>query len=70
MSQNIHTNGIYPELTTGLAELIEKETETYYRSDPDPFDNRHPSVSKPDCSLGTLLKKVVRERGLHDHVSQ
>ena len=25
-----------------LAEIIEKETEAYYKMDPDPFDDRHP----------------------------
>jgi len=25
-----------------LAEIIERETEAYYKMDPDPFDDRHP----------------------------
>ena len=25
-----------------MAELVEKETEAWYKMDPDPFDNRHP----------------------------
>lgn len=26
-----------------LAEIVERETETYLKMDPDPFDDRHPS---------------------------
>ena len=26
-----------------IAELVEKETEAWYKMDPDPFDDRHPS---------------------------
>ena len=25
-----------------MAEIVEKETEAYYKMDPDPFDDRHP----------------------------
>lgn len=25
-----------------MADLVEKETEAYYKMDPDPFDDRHP----------------------------
>jgi len=25
-----------------LAEIIERETEAFYKMDPDPFDDRHP----------------------------
>jgi len=25
-----------------MSEIIEKETEAYYKMDPDPFDDRHP----------------------------
>jgi len=27
-----------------LAEIIERETEAYYKMDPDPFDDRHPGI--------------------------
>ena len=27
-----------------MAELVEKETEAWYKMDPDPFDNRHPGM--------------------------
>ena len=29
-------------VTNRLAEIIERETEAYYKMDPDPFDDRHP----------------------------
>ena len=36
-----------------LAEIIEKETEAYYKMDPDPFDDRHPGkiffFTKSEC---------------------
>jgi len=31
-----------------LAEIIEKETEAYYKMDPDPFDDRHPGKPSYD----------------------
>lgn len=27
-----------------MAELVEKETEAWYKMDPDPFDDRHPGI--------------------------
>lgn len=44
-----------------LAELIETETENYYKMDPDPFDERHPSRADPDCQLGLMLKVLFRK---------
>lgn len=29
--------------------------------DPDPFDERHPSRSDPDCKLGQILKVLFRK---------
>ncbi|CAG2115601.1 unnamed protein product, partial [Medioppia subpectinata] len=43
-----------------IAELVEKETEAYLKMDPDPFDDRHPSRARPDCSLGLVLKTLFR----------
>lgn len=45
---------------TRLAELVERETEAYLKMDPDPFDDRHPSRARPDCTLGHLLKALFR----------
>lgn len=33
---------LYMFLIIRLAEIIERETEAYYKMDPDPFDDRHP----------------------------
>ncbi|RWS14691.1 protein VPRBP-like isoform X2 [Dinothrombium tinctorium] len=43
-----------------ISELIEKETESYIKTDPDPFDDRHPSRARPDCCLGVLLKNLFK----------
>ena len=50
---------VVPALTR-MAEIVEKETESYYKMDPDPFDDRHPSRARPDCSLGILLKMIFK----------
>ncbi|KAI1277988.1 Protein mahjong [Halotydeus destructor] len=43
-----------------IAELIEKEIEAFLKMDPDPFDDRHPSRARPDCSLGITLKTLFK----------
>ncbi|XP_015243536.1 PREDICTED: protein VPRBP-like isoform X1 [Cyprinodon variegatus] len=43
---------------TKISELIEKETEEFYKSDPDPFDDRHPERAHPNCMLGQLLRMI------------
>ncbi|XP_055695388.1 protein mahjong isoform X2 [Lutzomyia longipalpis] len=48
-------------ILTRLAELIEEETEIYMQKDPDPFDERHPSRTDPDCELGRMLKLLFRK---------
>lgn len=44
-----------------LAEIIELETENYLKMDPDPFDERHPSRTDPECKLGQILKIMFRK---------
>ncbi|XP_060518172.1 protein mahjong-like isoform X1 [Cylas formicarius] len=46
---------------TRMAEIIEVETENYLKMDPDPFDERHPSRTDPDCKLGQILKAMFRK---------
>ncbi|EFA04458.2 Protein mahjong-like Protein [Tribolium castaneum] len=46
---------------TRLAEICEVETENYLKMDPDPFDERHPSRTDPDCKLGQILKALFRK---------
>ncbi|XP_055383452.1 protein mahjong isoform X2 [Condylostylus longicornis] len=43
-----------------LSEIFEEETDIYTRKDPDPFDERHPSRTDPDCELGRSLKLLFR----------
>lgn len=43
-----------------LADIVEKETETWYKIDPDPFDDRHPGRSDPNCPLGHVLKAIFK----------
>lgn len=47
-----------------LAEIIEVETDNYYKMDPDPFDERHPSRADPDCQLGHILKVLFKKDSL------
>lgn len=44
-----------------LSEIFEEETEIYMCKDPDPFDERHPSRTDPDCELGRMLKLLFRK---------
>uniref|UniRef100_A0A8C9REW9 DDB1- and CUL4-associated factor 1 n=1 Tax=Scleropages formosus TaxID=113540 RepID=A0A8C9REW9_SCLFO len=47
-------------ILTKISELIERETEEYHKSDPDPFDDRHPGRADPECTLGHLLKILFK----------
>uniref|UniRef100_A0A182J9K7 Uncharacterized protein n=1 Tax=Anopheles atroparvus TaxID=41427 RepID=A0A182J9K7_ANOAO len=54
--------GFDPEpIVARLAELFENETEAYKMKDPDPFDERHPSRTDPNCELGRMLKALFRK---------
>ncbi|CAH0556965.1 unnamed protein product [Brassicogethes aeneus] len=55
-----HNYDPVPTLTR-LAEIIEVETDNYMKLDPDPFDERHPSRTDPDCKLGQILKALFRK---------
>lgn len=46
------------------------ETERYMRKDPDPFDERHPSRTDPDCELGRMLKLLFRKDHFMTRVSR
>lgn len=54
---------------TRLAEIIEQETENYLKMDPDPFDERHPSRTDPDCIFGHILKVMFRKENFMTKVS-
>ena len=49
-----------PQLNA-LSELLEKEMDTFYGLDPDPYDDRHPSRIFPSCGFGTLLKLFFKK---------
>lgn len=58
-----HTTPSYDPIPTltRLAEIIEAETENFMKKDPDPFDERHPSRTDPDCALGHALKVMFKK---------
>lgn len=39
------------------------------RKDPDPFDERHPSRTDPECELGRMLKLLFRKDHFMTRVS-
>ena len=58
-----HVSPTYDPIPTlqRLAEIIELETENYLKMDPDPFDERHPSRTDPECNFGHILKVLFRK---------
>lgn len=54
--------GVKPtSLIQDISYLLEKEANAYVLQDPDPFDDRHPGRSIPDCVLGHLLKVLCED---------
>ncbi|XP_050398769.1 DDB1- and CUL4-associated factor 1 [Patella vulgata] len=52
-----------------LAEIIEIETEAFYKLDLDPFDDRHPDRADPTCGLGKVLVNLSKnERFMNELV--
>ncbi|XP_070545766.1 DDB1- and CUL4-associated factor 1-like [Ptychodera flava] len=43
-----------------MSEIVERETENFLKSDPDPFDDRHPARTDPSCALGQLLRVLFK----------
>ncbi|XP_046975211.1 protein mahjong isoform X3 [Vanessa cardui] len=58
-----HTSPNYDPIPTltRIAEIIEAETENFMKKDPDPFDERHPSRTDPECALGHALKVMFKK---------
>ncbi|XP_053623270.1 protein mahjong [Plodia interpunctella] len=58
-----HTSPSYDPIPTltRIAEIIEAETENFMKKDPDPFDERHPSRTDPECALGHALKVMFKK---------
>jgi len=65
-----HTqNGYDPtQILHKMADILEKETNVYMASDPDPFEERHPSRVDPDCQLGLVLKAYFKKESLVQEV--
>ena len=53
-----------------MAELLERETEEYYKMDPDPFDDRHPGRAVPMCALGHLMKTLFKNEDFMNKVKR
>ncbi|CAJ1051159.1 DDB1- and CUL4-associated factor 1-like isoform X3 [Xyrichtys novacula] len=53
-------------ILTKISEQIERETEVFYKADPDPFDDRHPGRADPGCVLGQLLKTIFSKDNFSD----
>jgi len=62
-------NGYNPtDIIHKMADILEKETNVYMASDPDPFEERHPSRVDPDCQLGLILKAYFKKESLVQEV--
>ncbi|XP_067935368.1 DDB1- and CUL4-associated factor 1-like isoform X2 [Watersipora subatra] len=48
------------EILRSLCEIVEQQTEVYFKTDPDPFDDRHPGRADPNCTLGHVLKIMLK----------
>ena len=51
------------------SQIVEKQTEVYFKTDPDPFDDRHPGRADPNCTLGHVLKIILKNDDLIQAVS-
>jgi len=51
-----------------MADILEKETNVFMASDPDPFEERHPSRVDPECQLGLILKSYFKKESLVQEV--
>ena len=47
-----------------MCDILEKETNVYIASDPDPFEERHPSRVDQSCQLGIHLKSLFKKEEL------
>uniref|UniRef100_A0A3P8W8V5 DDB1- and CUL4-associated factor 1 n=1 Tax=Cynoglossus semilaevis TaxID=244447 RepID=A0A3P8W8V5_CYNSE len=59
------TDGLLSVLTK-MSEVIEWETAEYHKTDPDPFDDRHPGRADPDGMLGQILKTIFSNSDFTD----
>jgi len=38
-----------------MAEIVERETEAWYKMDPDPFDDRHPGIKHVLFGISVIM---------------
>eukprot|EP00795_Rhopilema_esculentum_P002363 gene2364-18003_t len=50
------------EILKSLSEKVEEQYEQFLGLVPDPFDDRHPSQSYPDCKFGDTLRLIIGEK--------
>ncbi|CAB3993233.1 DDB1- and CUL4-associated factor 1 isoform X1, partial [Paramuricea clavata] len=54
------------EILERIADVVETEYEVFLKSDPDPFDDRHPARSEPNCTYAHVLKSLSKSENLVD----
>ncbi|ESN96091.1 hypothetical protein HELRODRAFT_67592 [Helobdella robusta] len=47
-------------LNQDISKIVELEKGVWYKSDPDPFDDRHPGRADPNCILGHVMKVLFK----------
>lgn len=52
-----------------IAKTVEESTDAYMKTDPDPFEDRHPCRARPDCALGHVLKNLFKNETFTNKVS-
>eukprot|EP00092_Neocalanus_flemingeri_P098180 GFUD01125193.1.p1 GENE.GFUD01125193.1~~GFUD01125193.1.p1 ORF type:complete len:1498 (-),score=483.98 GFUD01125193.1:148-4641(-) len=67
-TDHVQNNYDPTEILHKMADILEKETNVYMASDPDPFEERHPSRVDPECQLGLLLKAYFKKESLVQEV--
>ncbi|KAK7070849.1 hypothetical protein SK128_017179 [Halocaridina rubra] len=58
--QSVSTKDPTPHLLK-LCQLFERETIHFLKKDPDPFDDRHPVTSEPECAFGQILRALFKK---------
>ncbi|KAK3855993.1 hypothetical protein Pcinc_037639 [Petrolisthes cinctipes] len=58
--QTVSTRDPTPHIVK-LCELFERETTNFLKKDPDPFDDRHPVTSEPQCAVGLILRALFKK---------
>lgn len=59
-----------PFCTFRIAEIVEEENNNYLKTDPDLFDERHPTRVNPLCTLWQLFKIICKKDTFMDKVGR